>query len=49
MFAYLLHKKFSFGSSAKLGVAIYASNDSNVHNIFQKIGIYPDFIHVDIV
>ncbi len=49
IFAYLLHKKFSFKNSAKLGVAIYASKDSDVHNIFQKIGIYPDFIHVDIV
>jgi ribulose-phosphate 3-epimerase len=49
VFAYLLHRKFSFKNSAKLGVAIYASKDSDVHNIFQKIGIYPDFIHVDIV
>ena len=47
--AYLLHKMFSFRNSAKLGVAIYASNDTNVHSIFQKIGNYPDFIHVDIV
>ena len=49
IFAYLLHKRFSFKNSAKLGVAIYASKDSDVHNIFQKIGVYPDFIHVDIV
>ena len=49
IFAYLLHKKFSFKNSAKLGVAIYASKETDVHNIFQKIGIYPDFIHVDIV
>ena len=47
--AYLLHKKYSFRNSAKLGVAIYASNETNVHSIFQKIGVYPDFIHVDIV
>jgi len=49
IFAYLLHKRFSFRNSAKLGVAIYASSETDVHNIFQKIGIYPDFIHVDIV
>ena len=49
IFGYLLHRKFSFKNSAKLGVAIYASKDSDVHNIYQKIGIYPDFIHVDIV
>jgi ribulose-phosphate 3-epimerase len=45
----LLHKRFSFKNSARLGVAIYASKETNVHDIFQKIGIYPDFIHVDIV
>ena len=49
IFAYLFHKRFSFKNSAKLGVAIYASKETDVHNIFQKIGIYPDFIHVDIV
>ncbi len=49
LFAYALHKRFSFKNFAKLGVAIYASNEDNVHNIFQKIGVYPDFIHVDIV
>ena len=49
IFAYLLHKRFSFRNSAKLGVAIYASREEDVHNIFQKIGVYPDFIHVDIV
>jgi|TARA_B100001971_G_C18217268_1_gene554721 ribulose-phosphate 3-epimerase len=49
IFAYLLHKRFSFKNSAKLGVAIYGSKETDVHNIFQKIGIYPDFIHVDIV
>ena len=47
--AYLLHKKYSFRNTAKLGVAIYASNDTNVYSIFQKIGLYPDFVHVDIV
>ncbi len=49
IFAYILHKNFSFKNSAKLGVAIYASKETDVHNIFQKIGVYPDFIHVDIV
>ena len=31
IFAYLLHRNFSFKNSAKLGVAIYASKDSDVH------------------
>jgi len=49
IFAYFLHKNFSFKNSAKLGVAIYASKETDVHHIYQKIGVYPDFIHVDIV
>jgi len=49
IFSYLLHKSFSFKNSAKLGVAIYASKETDVHSIYQKIGIFPDFIHVDIV
>lgn len=49
IFSYILHKNFSFKNSAKLGVAIYASKETDVHSIYQKIGVYPDFIHVDIV
>ena len=49
IFSYLLHKNFSFNSNAKLGVAIYASKENDVHSIYQKIGVYPDFIHVDII
>ena len=49
IFAYILHKQLSFKENAKVGVAIYAKRNENTHGIFQKIGIFPDFIHVDIV
>ncbi len=49
LFAYIFHKKISFKENAKVGVAIYAKRNENTHGIFQKIGVYPDFIHVDIV
>ncbi len=49
VFAYILHKKITFRENGKVGVAIYAKRNENTHGIFQKIGIYPDFIHVDVV
>jgi ribulose-phosphate 3-epimerase len=49
IFAYVLHLKFSFRSSIKVGVAIYANGIEDISNIYNKIGKYPDFIHVDIV
>ncbi len=49
IFAYILHRKITFREHGKVGVAIYAKRDENTHGIFQKIGIYPDFIHVDVV
>ena len=47
--AYLFHRKFSFVDNRKVGVAIYANGYEDVKKIFEKIGPYPDFIHVDIV
>ena len=49
IFAYILHRKITFREHGKVGVAIYAKRNENTHGIFQKIGIYPDFIHVDVV
>ena len=46
---YFLHKKFSFKDYVKVGVAIYANGVEDINKIYQKIGPYPDFIHVDIV
>ena len=49
IFAYILHLKFTFKSAIKVGVAIYANGIEDVNKIYNKIGKYPDFIHVDIV
>tara|TARA_Y100000996_G_scaffold383583_1_gene339642 strand:+ start:675 stop:1745 length:1071 start_codon:yes stop_codon:yes gene_type:complete len=46
---YFLHKKFSFKDYVKVGVAIYANGVEDINKIYEKIGPYPDFIHVDIV
>ena len=49
LIAYFFHIKFSFKDSRKVGVAIYANGYENIKKIFDTIGPYPDFIHVDIV
>jgi pentose-5-phosphate-3-epimerase len=49
LIAYFFHIKFSFKDSRKVGVAIYANGYENIKKIYEKIGLYPDFIHVDIV
>ena len=49
IFAYALHRKFSFRDFKKVGVAIYANGVEDLKNIHDKIGFFPDFIHVDIV
>ena len=46
---YFFHKKISFKNYVKVGVAIYANGVEDINKIYQKIGPYPDFIHVDIV
>jgi pentose-5-phosphate-3-epimerase len=47
--AYFFHTKFSFKDSRKVGVAIYANGYEDISKIFNRIGPYPNFIHVDIV
>ena len=49
LIAYFFHTKFSFKETRKVGVAIYANGYEDIKNIYNKIGPYPDFIHVDIV
>ena len=49
MFAYLLHRKYSFRDFKRVGVAIYANGVENIEDIHKRVGQYPDFIHVDIV
>ena len=47
--AYGLHRKYSFRDFKKVGVAIYANGVEDMENIYNRIGHFPDFIHVDIV
>ncbi len=47
--AYLLHRKYSFRDFKKVGVAIYANGIEDLKKIHERIGQYPDFIHVDVV
>ncbi len=47
--AYMFHRRFSFVDYKKVGVAIYANGIEDIAKIYNKIGAFPDFIHVDIV
>ena len=47
--AYFFHIKLSFKDNRKVGVAIYANGYEDVNKIYKMIGLYPDFIHVDII
>tara|TARA_Y100000294_G_scaffold86755_1_gene81165 strand:- start:4563 stop:5630 length:1068 start_codon:yes stop_codon:yes gene_type:complete len=49
LIAYFFHIKFSFKDNRKVGVAIYANGYEDIKKIYEKIGLYPDFIHVDII
>ena len=49
LIGYFFHLKFSFKDNIKVGVAIYANGYEDIKKIFEKIGPYPDFIHVDII
>ncbi|MFH1970198.1 MAG: GtrA family protein [Verrucomicrobiota bacterium] len=47
--AYMFHRRFSFADFKKVGVAIYANGIEDIKGIYEKIGEFPDFIHVDII
>ena len=46
---YLFHRKYSFADYKKVGVAVYANGVEDIKGIYERIGAFPDFIHVDIV
>lgn len=48
-FGYLLHRRFSFKDRKQVGVAVYANGVEDIRAIRQKIGDFPDFIHVDLI
>ena len=49
LIGYFLHSTFTFKKSIKVGVAIYANGFEELEIIKNKIGEFPDFIHIDIV
>lgn len=49
LLGYVLHRRFSFADYKKVGVAIYANGVEDIRGIHDKIGSFPDFIHVDII
>ncbi|SRR5258708_3659003 len=48
-FGYLLHRRFSFVDRKQVGVAVYATGVEDIRSIREKIGDFPDFIHVDLI
>lgn len=48
-FGYLLHRRFSFVDRKQVGVAVYANGVEDIQSIRNKIGDFPDFIHVDLI
>ena len=50
IFAYFLHRKLTFQNYQKLGIAIHLNDDiDEVDTIYNQIGNYPDFIHIDLI
>jgi pentose-5-phosphate-3-epimerase len=49
IFAYYLHRRFSFRDRKQVGVAIYANGVEDLQSIWNKIDVFPDFIHVDLI
>ena len=49
LIGYFFHLKFSFKDKISVGIAIYANGYEDIKKIYEKIGPYPDFIHVDII
>lgn len=48
-FGYVLHRRFSFADRKQVGVAVYANGVEDIRGIREKIGEFPDFIHVDLI
>jgi len=47
--AYALHRRFTFVDAKQVGVAVYANKVEDIQAIRRKVGLYPDFIHMDVV
>jgi len=49
LIGYIFHIKFTFKDKRTVGIAIYCNKEEKNKSILEKIGQYPDFIHLDIV
>lgn len=49
IFGYILHRKFSFKYTKKIGIALYPNNKTDINAIYNDIGLHPDLIHIDLV
>ncbi|VTS04957.1 GtrA family protein [Tuwongella immobilis] len=49
LFAYALHRRFTFDQAREFGIAVYATPAEKVARIFRRVGYHCDHIHVDLV
>ena len=47
--AYLFHRRFTFADAKQVGIAVYANHLEDIEAIRKKVGLFPDFIHMDVV
>jgi len=47
--AYALHRRFSFHDRKQLGIAVYVDRAEDIRGIWEKVGVFPNFIHLDLV
>ncbi|MEY4387222.1 MAG: hypothetical protein RLY20_2505 [Verrucomicrobiota bacterium] len=49
LIAYVFHKRFTFADAKQVGIAVYANHLEDIEAIRKKVGLFPDFIHMDVV
>jgi ribulose-phosphate 3-epimerase len=49
LLAYIFHRKFTFSDAKQVGIAVYANKIEDIGAIRRKVGLFPDFIHIDVV
>ena len=49
LIAYALHRRYSFHDFKQVGIAVYVDRVEDIRGIWEKVGVFPNFIHVDLV
>jgi len=49
LFAYGLHRRFTFNRARQFGIAVYTVPEEKVAAIFRKVGYHCDHVHIDLV